>query len=337
MGAEHQLDLTSDVTHLLVGDINTPKYKYVAKEREDVKVLSPDWVEAVRESWMKGGDTDVEALEREYRLPTFEGLSICLTGFDDRMFIPLIYHVGTYEALSVVFRTQLQNDIIKNGGHYTGDLTKSVSHLIARVPEGKKYVYAGQWNIKIVSLRWFVDSLQRGMVLEETLYHPTTPEADQGIGAWNRLSPRPSQLGKRARDAEQALNPARKLRRTASAKLGSQNEGIWTDIVGGVFVVQPQEDEDGQWDDSDRPMKPHVRPKSMIMEPKSFASDTTVTERRDSMVATRDQLTPPESVPTSRGFLYGRTFFIYGFTGRQVRSQNGLNEMKSNKTGRSRY
>jgi hypothetical protein len=85
MGAEHNLDLTSDVTHLLVGDINTPKYKYVAKEREDVKVLTPDWVEAVRESWMQGGDTDVEALEQEYTLPTFAGLSICLTGFDDCM------------------------------------------------------------------------------------------------------------------------------------------------------------------------------------------------------------------------------------------------------------
>jgi DNA replication regulator DPB11 len=90
MGAEHQLDLTSDVTHLLVGDINTPKYKYVAKEREDVKVLNPDWVEAVRESWMEGGDTDVEALEREYKLPSFDGLSICLTGFDDRMWMTLV-------------------------------------------------------------------------------------------------------------------------------------------------------------------------------------------------------------------------------------------------------
>ena len=80
----HKVDLTSDVTHLIVGDIDTPKYKYVAKEREDVTVLTVAWVDAVRQLWMEGGEIDVRALETEHRLPTFAGLRICLTGFDDR-------------------------------------------------------------------------------------------------------------------------------------------------------------------------------------------------------------------------------------------------------------
>lgn len=84
MGAIHTFDLTSDVTHLIVGETNTPKYKYVAKERSDVKVVRAEWVEAVRSSWMLGGDTNLHALEEVYRLPTFAGLAICLTGFDDR-------------------------------------------------------------------------------------------------------------------------------------------------------------------------------------------------------------------------------------------------------------
>ena len=83
MGAEHKLDLTSDVTHLLVGDSNTPKYKYIAREREDVKVLRPEWVEAVRQSWMTGESFDLKDLEDHYRFPTFAGLSICVTGFED--------------------------------------------------------------------------------------------------------------------------------------------------------------------------------------------------------------------------------------------------------------
>ena len=85
MGAAHKLDLTTDVTHLLVGDIETPKYKYVAKERPDIKVLRPEWVEAVQQSWMQGGDTDVEVFEQEYKLPTFLGLRVSVTGFEDRM------------------------------------------------------------------------------------------------------------------------------------------------------------------------------------------------------------------------------------------------------------
>ena len=84
MGAAHKLDLTSDVTHLIVGDTDTPKYKYVAKERPDVRVLRPEWVEAVRSVWLEGGETDVAALELRYRLPTFAGLKICVTGFEDR-------------------------------------------------------------------------------------------------------------------------------------------------------------------------------------------------------------------------------------------------------------
>ena len=85
MGAIHKLDLTSDVTHLLVGGIDTPKYKFVAKERPDVKCLLPTWIEAVRQSWLEGGETEVEALEGKYKLPTFIGLRVCVTGFEDCM------------------------------------------------------------------------------------------------------------------------------------------------------------------------------------------------------------------------------------------------------------
>lgn len=85
MGGQHKLDLTSDVTHLIAGDTNTPKYKYVARERMDIKVLSSAWLEELRRSWMDGEDTDVARLEERHKLPTFAGLRICLTGFNNGM------------------------------------------------------------------------------------------------------------------------------------------------------------------------------------------------------------------------------------------------------------
>lgn len=91
MGAVHRYDLTSDVTHLIVGETKTPKYNFVAKERSDVKVLRAEWVEAVRSSWMLGGDTDVPVLEEEYRLPALAGLSISLTGFNDSKYLLVTY------------------------------------------------------------------------------------------------------------------------------------------------------------------------------------------------------------------------------------------------------
>lgn len=91
LGGEHKLDLTSDVTHLLVevGDTLTAvhltaKYKYVAANREDVRVLQPAWLEAVRQAWMTGEKFSLQALEKQYKLPLFAGLAVCLTGFDDR-------------------------------------------------------------------------------------------------------------------------------------------------------------------------------------------------------------------------------------------------------------
>jgi DNA replication regulator DPB11 len=215
MGAEHKLDLTSDVTHLLVGDTDTPKYKYVAKEREDVKVLRPEWVEAVRTQWMEAKTIDLEALHQEYRMPTLAGTKICITGFDD-----------------LPFRARLHQNVIENGGTYTGDLTRDVTHLIARKPEGKKYEYGMQWQKKIVTLQWYKETLERGMQLEESTYHPTVPQDEQGRGAWNRTtqsSPNPS---KRARADQQGPEPARKLRRIASARLHSQTDNMWSDLTG---------------------------------------------------------------------------------------------------------
>jgi DNA replication regulator DPB11 len=84
MGAQHKYDLTSEVTHLIVGEYNTPKYRYVAKERPDVKIMKPEWIEAVRKLWINDEYIDLQALQIEYTLPTFSQLKICMTGFEDR-------------------------------------------------------------------------------------------------------------------------------------------------------------------------------------------------------------------------------------------------------------
>lgn len=132
----------------------------------------------------------------------------------------------------MTFRAQLQKNVVSNGGEYTGDLTKDVTHLIAARPEGKKYEYATLWQTKVVSLQWYKDTLERGMQLDETKYHPTRPADEQGVGAWNRQERKPLMLGKRVREEQPVQEPTRKLRRVASARLSSQTDNMWGDIVG---------------------------------------------------------------------------------------------------------
>ncbi|KAL8701500.1 MAG: hypothetical protein Q9224_000477, partial [Gallowayella concinna] len=210
MGAIHKHDLTSDVTHLIVGDTDTPKYKFVAKERPDVKCLLPAWVEALRESWMEGGEPDVQALESRYTLPALYNLRVCVT---------------------VSYRKRLEDLVRHNGGEYRANLTKDVTHLIARETTGAKYKYAMDWKIKIVAAEWLDQSLERGMILDEKLYTLSTPSAERGCNAWSRRTLSTTSLGKRAFDGDVLLNGPRKLRRLASTKLSSQNVGLWTDIV----------------------------------------------------------------------------------------------------------
>jgi DNA replication regulator DPB11 len=185
MGATHKLDLTGEVTHLIVGDLDTPKYKYVAKERPDIIVLDPKWIDAVREAWMGGGDVDVEGLEKAHRYPTLAGLKVCITGIPDQ-----------------ARRNQLSSTIEHAGAEYHGDLTKQVTHLLVAAPEGAKYKAAKDWRIHTVSMKWLEDSVQRGMALDPRYYDPTMAEEEQGKGAYRKESGPRTTLGKRLRPEE---------------------------------------------------------------------------------------------------------------------------------------
>ncbi|KEQ94357.1 hypothetical protein AUEXF2481DRAFT_269709 [Aureobasidium subglaciale EXF-2481] len=218
MGAVHRLDLTADVTHLVVGNLDTPKCKHTAKERPDIHALKPEWIHAIRKSYMEDQEIDLEALVQEYRLPAFYNLHICVTGFED-----------------IDQRQDLIQKISNNGAHYHGDLTRDVTHLIVAKPRGAKYERAKTWNLKVVSAKWLEESLERGMAVDESLYHPLMAPEDQGHGAFVRDYQKPSALGKRRRD-DPSINQSeelgkRKMRRTASAKLADHSQSMMTSFL----------------------------------------------------------------------------------------------------------
>ena len=141
-------------------------------------------------------------------------------------------------------RESIRNDVRSNGADIHGDLTKSVTHLVAAAAEGKKYEAARHWNIKVVGYEWLQESIQRGMVLEESLYDPILAPQDRGKGAWKKLA-ETATLGKRTRDDGNTVDSAtsrRKLRRAMSSKLESQQETIWADIAS-ASSDKPNQDE----------------------------------------------------------------------------------------------
>lgn len=136
---------------------------------------------------------------------------------------------------------------MSNGGEYSGDLTKQITHLVAFKTQGQKYKFATAWNVSVVSIEWLNDSLERGMVLDESCYHPSIAAANRGKGAITKRQSSSSPLGKRQRDstAAEPENGKRKLRRTASTRLSGANQNIWGDIMAGSRSNTPGRGDNG--------------------------------------------------------------------------------------------
>jgi DNA replication regulator DPB11 len=218
----------------------------------------------------------------------------------------------------VAYRKELEDLINDNGGQYRGNLTREVTHLIAKVPSGPKYTYAGEWGIKIVSIEWLNQSIERGMILEESLFHLLLTASERGRNAWIRKTSPTSPLGKRVRDdAGPVLS--RKLRRTASAKLNSQTNGLWKDIVGAG--TESQGVKANEWDDEqtsnaslDVPKKPATE-RTPTAEPSVIKVGTQLLEQGD---MERKILLGLTRRCQDAGIFQGKRFFVHGFKQKQV-------------------
>ena len=193
-----------------------------------------------------------------------------------------------------------------NGGEYRGDLTKEVTHLVVHSANGEKYRYAKQWGVQTVTIEWLEQSLERGMTLNELLYDPLMDPSERGQDAWVRGVTQTSTLGKRQREKE-AAGPARKLRRSLSAKFQGQEDGIWKDIVS--RKAEPDGSKESKWDERVEEDKSPAR-----ITPKVNSQG-----QQSPLLPPEPQDQPSTKNPTKRrGLFYGRRFYLHGFDLKKV-------------------
>jgi DNA replication regulator DPB11 len=179
--------------------------------------------------------------------------------------------------------------------------------------------------MKVVSLEWFEQSLERGMVLDETFYQPTMPVEERGVGAWDRREFSSPAIGKRTRDAEpsQALNPfRRKLRRAASTKMGSQSEALWAGITAASF--ERQHDDGDDWTEEIVVKPDTLREHTPATDPQyPTAPNISALPDAPAQNPACDAIQPlvPSPSPTGNtgnGIFEGRIVFPYGFDNEKV-------------------
>ncbi|EPY50801.1 BRCT domain-containing protein Rad4 [Schizosaccharomyces cryophilus OY26] len=171
LGASYKSDLTKDVTHLIAGDFDTPKYKFAAKSRPDMKIVSQEWIPRLYDRWVEGEDLESDLLISKFTLPALFKCRVCLTNIEQPE------------------RFQLENTVCENGGTFCPDLTRDVTHLIAGSTAGRKYEYALRWKIRVVCVQWLWESLKRGAVLEPEYFQMDMPPERIGRGAYIKLAP----------------------------------------------------------------------------------------------------------------------------------------------------
>jgi DNA replication regulator DPB11 len=182
--------------------------------------LKSAWLGAVHQSWTAGEKINLQALEKEYKLPIFAGLSVCLTGFEDSKLLVLI-GLPLDSPDTVEFRSQLECYITEYGDDYQRKLTKNVTLLIAKSPKGRKYEHAQLWHVRVVSILWVSDCVKRGMVLEESLYDPARSLEEQIKAVLGQEAKANVQLGKRLRDGDPHQEPRKCRKQSSQLELGS--------------------------------------------------------------------------------------------------------------------
>ena len=246
-----------------------------------------------------------------------------------RLEITLEEELDRLNPITVVYRKELEDLINDNGGDYRGNLTKDVTHLIAKEPSGAKYDFAAQWKIKTVSVEWLEQSLERGMILEESLYHLLLLPSERGRNAWIRKSFSTNSLGKRARDEEVIPPNARKLRRTASARLSTHNDGMWSEINGGQ--VKTEEIKVEAWDEPKKEMIDHCESPGAGQVEMSKPAATAASYPSLKKSQSEATLSSIQCIaPQQEGLFHAKVFLLRGFDEKKVSDKAFLAELGNN-------
>jgi NAD-dependent DNA ligase len=150
MGADVHTHMSTEVTHLVVGE--TQSKKYIVACENNITTVTEKWVEDLWEISVKllrpivpDRSEDFKRITEANKCPVFHGATICASN------------------VSADEKAKLARLIDDNGGNYSAQLDKNrCTHLVMGMPGGKKHKYAMQWGMTITKPNWITDSIEKG-------------------------------------------------------------------------------------------------------------------------------------------------------------------------------
>jgi len=220
-------------------------------------------------------------------------------------------------------RTAMQRLLTSNGGDYHPDLTRQVTHLIAAAPEGRKYEFARQWEIKVVSPEWLFHSIERGMALDEDCYDPMLPDEKIGYGArpeaplvkrefgTSEEARGISTISSRTAVEEHSQIGKRKIREDFTRMIEGHSQTIWDDIMSQASNTKAKKRD--EWDES-REIEHTKSEKAEVAGKCRTVRDEDGEDGEPGAVAPEEKLNAvPLAWQADGGMFTNRTFCVYGF------------------------
>ena len=170
MAGKYSGDLNYNTTHLVCDSVGSKKY--IVATQMKINILLPSWV---TETYKKRSQLFMATNQnymKQFKVPIFAGCVICVSG------------------INLADRKQIQQTVLANGGVYSPELTaKRVTHLVAteHAKYQQKMIYAKKWNIPVVTLNWFYDSLSKGYCRDPNLYSLSQPDEEPRASGINIL------------------------------------------------------------------------------------------------------------------------------------------------------
>ncbi|KAI8926198.1 hypothetical protein BC831DRAFT_457355 [Entophlyctis helioformis] len=140
-------DLTTLVTHLVTDSTDSKKYKVAVQL--GIPVISTLWISALDADALHDGQ--VEPFDR-YLLPPFKGVVASVSGYPTDL------------------RQSIEQRVLDLGGAFTHNLSRDCTHLICGQPTGRKYEFATEWKLHVVSVDWLTECCKAHGRVDEDQY-----------------------------------------------------------------------------------------------------------------------------------------------------------------------